>query len=147
MKTYLYFGILSLSLVIFSCVSDGRSKETREIDLQNSYQKMISSYNQIELDASRIANRQVKLIEIPNVLENICNNTCEADYMECTLGRVFINVNIGGYSDRAAKETPIEIPDCEGDTCDDRRVVPADDIKPCDDTRDACLKQCACKYL
>ena len=147
MKAYIYLAILSLSLLVANCASDGRSKETREVDLQVSYKKMISSFNAIEFDASRVANRQVKLKDIPRILENICNNTCEADYMECTLGRVFTTVDLGGYPDRAPKDFPIEIPDCEGPACDDRQIVPGDEIQPCDDARDICLKRCACQYL
>ena len=65
--------------------------------------KIISSHNTIELQASRIANREVKRKDIPGILTNICNNTCEADYLDCVIGKI-PNIDPGGHPSRANRD-------------------------------------------
>ena len=144
MKAHMKFGIICLSLFVVNCVTNGKvNKKDTVIDLQTSYNKIISSHNTIELQASRIANREVKRKDIPGILTNICNNTCEADYLDCVIGKI-PNIDPGGHPSRANRDFNVEIPPCDEPDCDDKKNVPGDDIQPCEDSRDTCLKRCAC---
>ena len=139
-------GLLGLLVALHSgCAAAPPSKRADSSAKRAAQMQLQREYAQLTVNARRIANRTVAGSELTNVIRQMCNGACEANYFDCVVHQA-PPVDIPGEGRPPIPNVPEgrEIPECDGPDCTPDRV-PGTGGPSCESGRDACHKICECR--
>jgi hypothetical protein len=132
-----------LMIVLSGCASAKRpvapDAATRNVGV--AYYRLLSTYRDISSTAQRVADRQVPSSEWPQVFQTFCERQCDAAYFRCVMASM-PTVPIPGMDERAPKDFPFDIPECDTDCS--HTVVSSPPMANCDKLKQDCQLRCDC---